>query len=56
MNNLAEVLSRQDKYEQVEEMYREPLRLYQRVLGKEYPHTLMSNENPGVSVESSGQE
>jgi len=35
-------LSRQGKYEQVEEMHRQVLRLRETVLGKEHPDTLTS--------------
>src|SRR5271156_5659220 len=40
MNNLAEVLNRQGKYEEAKEMHRQALRLKETVLGKEYPSTL----------------
>ena len=42
MNNLAEVLSRQAKYEEAEEMHRQVLTLMETVLGKEHPDTLTS--------------
>jgi hypothetical protein len=42
MNNLAAVLSDQDKYEQEEEMHQQALGLRETVLGKEHPDTLMS--------------
>jgi hypothetical protein len=45
INNSANVLSRQSKYEQVEEMHRQVLRLKETVLGKEHPSTLTSMNN-----------
>ena len=45
MNNLAEVLRHQGKYEQAEEMRRQALGLRETVLGKEHPDTLMSMSN-----------
>jgi tetratricopeptide repeat protein len=40
MNNLATVLSDQDRYEQAEEMHRQALVLYEVMLGKEHPSEL----------------
>jgi tetratricopeptide (TPR) repeat protein len=47
MNNLALVLSvcNQGKDEQAEEIYRQVLKLMEKVLGKEHPDTLMSMFN-----------
>jgi hypothetical protein len=45
MNNQAEVLSDQGKYEQAEEMHRQTLGLKGTVLGKEHPSTLTSMDN-----------
>ena len=45
MNNLAEVLSSQGKYEEIEEMHGQELALTERVLGKEHPDTLTSMKN-----------
>jgi hypothetical protein len=45
MNNLANVLSDQGKYEQAEEMHRQTLGLRETVLGKEHPFTLISMNN-----------
>lgn len=42
INNLARVLSHQGSFEQVEEMYRQALRLRDVVLGKEHPGILTS--------------
>ncbi len=45
MNNLAEVLSRQGKHKEAEEMHRQALALRETVLGKEHPSTLTSMNN-----------
>jgi Tetratricopeptide repeat len=45
MNNLALVLSRQGKNEQVEEMHRQALRVWETILEKEHPDTLTSMNN-----------
>ncbi len=45
INNLAEVLSRQGKYDEAEEMHRQALALKETVLGKEHPSTLTSVNN-----------
>jgi tetratricopeptide (TPR) repeat protein len=45
MDNLAEVLSCQGKYEQAEEMHRRTLDLMEPALGKEHTNTLMSMNN-----------
>ena len=45
MNKLALVLSRQGKYKQAEQMYRQALRLRETVLGKEHTSTLASVNN-----------
>lgn len=42
INNLAEILKRQGKYEEAEEIHRQALALIKRILGKEYPNTLTS--------------
>ena len=52
INNLAEVLSRQGKYEEAKRIYRQVLALIKRVLEKEHPNTLRSMNNL-VSVLSS---
>ena len=43
--NIADVLSRQGKYEEAERMHRQALALRERVLGKEHPDTLTSMNN-----------
>ena len=45
MNNLAEVSSRQGKYEEIEETHGQEPALTERVLGKEHPDTLTSMKN-----------
>jgi len=45
INNLAGVLSRQGKYGQTEEMYRQALGLREAVLSKEHASTLPSVNN-----------
>jgi Tetratricopeptide repeat len=45
MSNLAEVLSRQGKYEQVEHMHEQTLDLARKVLGGGSPDTLKSMNN-----------
>jgi hypothetical protein len=44
LNNLANVLSNQGKYEQTEEMYQQALGLSGMVLGKEHPNALNEHE------------
>ena len=51
MNNLANVLSRQDKYEQTEEMHRQELAICQMVQGKEHPSTLTSMNNLATNLD-----
>ncbi|KAF2647202.1 hypothetical protein K491DRAFT_614968 [Lophiostoma macrostomum CBS 122681] len=45
MSNVVQALSRQGKYAEAEKMHRETLALREKVLGKEYPHTLTSIAN-----------
>lgn len=45
MNNMAEVLSNQGKYEKVEEMHKQALVLRERLLGKKHSSTLASMSN-----------
>ena len=45
MNNLAQVLSYQGKYEEAEQMYREVLESRRKVLSMEHPDTLTSIYN-----------
>jgi hypothetical protein len=45
MNNLAQVLSNQGKYAEVEQMHPEELALSQEVLSKKHPSTLASMHN-----------
>jgi hypothetical protein len=42
MNNLAQVLGNQGKYEEAEAMHRQTLAMPEKVLGKEHPDTLTS--------------
>jgi tetratricopeptide (TPR) repeat protein len=55
MNNLATVLRDQGKYEQVEEMLRQALRLRETVLGKEHPDTLTSISNLATVLRDQGK-
>jgi tetratricopeptide (TPR) repeat protein len=45
VNNMANVLSSQGKYEQAEDKYRQALRLCEKMLGKEHPDTVISMNN-----------
>ena len=53
MNNLAEVLNRQGKCEEAEEMHRQAISLKETVLGKEYPSTLTGMNQPVHHVKRS---
>jgi len=53
--NMAEVLRRQGKDEQAEEMLRQVLGRMETVLGKEHPSTLGSMIQPGKCTEEAGQ-
>ena len=55
MNNLAEVLRSQWKYDKAEEMHRQALVLMERVLGKEHPDTLASMNNLAEVLRSQGK-
>ena len=55
MNNLAEVLSSQGKYEAAEAMHRRTLELSEKVLGLEHPHTLTSMNNLAEVLRSQGK-
>jgi len=55
MNNLANVLDNQGKYEQAEEMHRQALRLKETVLGKEHPSTLTSMSNLASVLRNQGK-
>jgi hypothetical protein len=55
MNNLALVLSDQDKYEQVEEMHRQALGLRETALGKEHPGILTSMNNLALVLGGQGK-
>ncbi|KAK3169846.1 hypothetical protein OEA41_009230 [Lepraria neglecta] len=55
MNNLAEVIRHQGKYEEAEEMHRQILALKETVLGKEHPHTLGSMNNLASVLDSQGK-
>jgi hypothetical protein len=54
-NNLALVLSDQDKYGQAEEIHRQELRLTETVLGKEHPSTLTSMDNLALVLKGRGE-
>jgi len=53
MSNLAEVLNRQGKCEEAEEMHRQAVSLKETVLGKEYPSTLTGMNQPAHHVKRS---
>jgi tetratricopeptide (TPR) repeat protein len=55
MNNLAEALGDQGKYEQAEEMHRQALRLSETILGKEHPSTLASMNNLTAVLSNQGK-
>ena len=55
MSNLAQVLSRQGKYQQAEEMHRHALRLKETVLGKQHPSTLTSVDNLAAVLRDLGK-
>ncbi len=55
LNNLAEVLSSQDKYDKAEEMHRQALALTETVLGKEHPDTLTSTNNLALVLSRQGR-
>jgi tetratricopeptide (TPR) repeat protein len=55
MNNLAEVLSRQGKHKQAEEIHRQALGLYEAILGKMHPSTLTSMNNLAEALRSQGK-
>lgn len=52
--HLAAVLSDQGKYEQVEEMYRQELRLCNIVLDQDHPSTLTSTSNLAFVLRDQG--
>ena len=45
LNNLIEMLSSQDKYDKIEEIYRQALTLTKTILDKKYSDTLTSTNN-----------
>ncbi|WQF90432.1 Putative tetratricopeptide-like helical domain superfamily [Colletotrichum destructivum] len=45
INNLAEVLQRQGKYDEAEQMHRQTLELREKVLGPGNPSTFVSMDN-----------
>ena len=55
MNNLAEVLDSQGKYEEAEEMHQQALELREKVLGHEHPATLTSMNNLAGCSSSQGK-
>ena len=56
MNNLAEVLRDQGKYQAAEEMHRRALELKGKVLGPEHPSTLASMNNLGLVLRGQAAE
>jgi len=44
MNNLAEFFSSQGKYDQAEQLYQRALKIWEKVMDTEHPHTLKSIE------------
>ncbi|KAI1317055.1 kinesin light chain 3 [Xylariaceae sp. FL0255] len=55
INNLANVLSSQGKYEEAEKMYRQILGMMEEVLGREHPSTLTSMSNLALVLYSQGK-
>ncbi|RYP10933.1 hypothetical protein DL764_000369 [Monosporascus ibericus] len=55
MNNLANVLDSQGKYEEAEQMHRQALELTEAVLGQEHPSTLNSMNNLALVFRSQGK-
>ena len=55
MNNPAEVLNDQGKYEQAEEIHRQALRLRETVLGEEHPSTLTSMNSLALVLSHQGK-
>jgi tetratricopeptide (TPR) repeat protein len=56
MNNLAQVLGSQGRYEEAERMHRQALQLIKKVLGQEHPHTLTSMDNLAEVLRSQGKD
>ena len=55
INNLAEVLSSQGKYKEIEEIYRQVLALWETMLSKKHPSTLTSINNLAEVLSSQGK-
>ena len=55
MNNLAEALCSQGKYEEAERMHRQTLELREKALGAEHPDTLASMNNLAIALRSQGK-
>jgi tetratricopeptide (TPR) repeat protein len=55
MDNLAEVLRHQGKYEEAEQMHRQTLELTEKVPGKEHPDTLASMNNLAEVIRHQGK-
>ena len=55
MDNLAEVLRNQGKYEAAEKMHRRTLELCEKVLGLEHPTTLTSMNNLAEVLRDQGK-
>jgi tetratricopeptide (TPR) repeat protein len=55
MNNLANVLNSQGKYEEAEEMHRRTLEPREKVLGKEHPDTLAGMNNLAIVFRHRGR-
>ncbi|KAF6787316.1 Kinesin light chain 3 [Colletotrichum sojae] len=52
MNNLANVLNSQGKYEAVEQMHRQTLELREKVLGPNHPSTIITRHNLRANLEA----
>ncbi len=55
MNNLANILDNQGKYEEAEQMHRQTLELKEKVLGKVHPDTLGSMNNLAIVLDNQGK-
>jgi tetratricopeptide (TPR) repeat protein len=55
LNNLAKLLRAQGKYDEVEPLYKEVLRVYRYVFGKEHPWVATSLNNLATLLETQGE-
>lgn len=53
MNSIASVLGSQGKYDEAEELHRQTLKMRQKVLRNEYPHTLINEDGTDEYYEPS---